>query len=156
MSAAENSWAADTVALGDRRREAEPVPPGKRQRSQKPKRSTPGSRAAATCAVILATLAGLAATLNSDPGPGKAPTRGAAGPMTRVVVRKPMRVRRHKPRRIESRFSRKAKNPLETKREPASIAAQELDEPEPIVETPPEPEPIVEPTPTPPAVEFGM
>jgi hypothetical protein len=172
---AEDSWAADTVALGERKSEREPArPEPPRRRAPKRKRSAPASRVVVTCAAALVVVAALAAILGSDSGSPKAPIRDVADPAPRVVVKQPTRMRRREPRRIaKPHFRHRAKGQLEGKREPkASAATPELDEPEPIAEAAPEPiaEPVPEPEPVPeaepappaspapipPATEFGL
>jgi hypothetical protein len=164
---AEDSWAADTVALGGRKSKREPARP-----------EPPRQRVVVTCAAALVVVAALAAILGSDSGSPKAPIRDVADPAPRVVVKQPTRMRRREPRRIaKPHFRHRAKGQLEGKREPkVSAATPELDEPEPMAEaapepiaepTPepaPEPEPVPEaepappasPAPTPTAAEFGL
>lgn len=163
---AEDSWAADTVALGGQNNESEPDRPDPpRRRGLKRKRSAPASRVAVTCAVALVVVAALAAILGGGSGSPKAPIRDVADPAPRIVVKQPMSMRRRERRRVTKPHVRhRAKGQLEGKRkQQASAATPELDEYEPI------PTPVTEaasepttdpasssPAPTPSAVEFGM
>jgi hypothetical protein len=167
---AEDSWAADTVALGGRKSEGEPAQPGPTRRQvPKRKRPVPASRVVVTCALALVIVAALVAILGGGSGSSKAPIRDVADPAPRIVVKQPTRMRRREPRRVANPHVRhRARGQLKGKRKQlASAATPELDEPEPlteatlepIAEPAPEPEPVseAEPTPpTPPAVEFGL
>jgi hypothetical protein len=164
---AEDSWAADTVALGGRKSKREPArPEPPRRRAPKRKHSAPASRVVVTCAAALVVVAALAAILGSGSSAPKAPIRDVADPAPRIVAKQPTRMRRREPRRIaKPHFHLRAKGQLEGKRKPkASAATPELDEPEPMAEPAPEPEPVPEaepappasPAPTPPSAEFGL
>jgi hypothetical protein len=167
---AEDSWAADTVALGGQNSESEPAQSeSPRRRGPKRKRSAPVSRVVVACAVALVVVAALAAIGGGGSGSPKTPTRDVADPAPRVVVKQPTRMRRREPRRVASpHVHHRTKGLLKGKRkQQASAATPELDEPEPlaeetlepIAEPAPEPEPVpeAEPAPpTPPAVEFGL
>jgi hypothetical protein len=164
---AEDSWAADTVALGGQNSKSErdrPEPP--QQRAPKRKGSVSVSGVVVTCAVALAVVAALVAILGGESGSPKAPIRDAADPEARVVGMRPTRIRRRELRRVaNSHIRHRAKrDQLEGKRDPkASAATSDPDEPEPVpapatevasdLATEPAPS---SPPPTPPAVEFGM
>jgi hypothetical protein len=171
---AEDSWAADTVAIGGRKgggEQGRPEPP--RQRDPRPSLSAPTSRGVVGCVAALAVVAALVAILVGGSGSTKAPIRDVADPAPRVVVKQPTRMRRGGPRRLaKPHVLHRVKAQLEEKRAPkASAATHALDEsepapetvPEPIAEPTPEPESVPEakpapasPAPTPPAVEFGL
>src|SRR5690349_4718849 len=161
--AAEDSWATDTVALGDRksRRESRQPP----SRGQGPRRGREGSvtRVLLACAAAAVVVVVLAATLDSGSDSLKAPIRDVGGPAPRIVSKQSTPTRPREPNRVARRHvGERAKGRLKAKRKPkASVARHQLPWPEPIVEAASEPEPrlqaeVTSPAPTSPAVEFGM
>lgn len=154
---AEQSWGADTVALGKRARDEASHPEKPLRRDSGPKLPRPTPRALAAGALALCALATAIVASGGESGSSEAPTREVGNPSARIVVKPPMRTaRRESHRRPKPHAGKRAAGQLEGKREPrASAAPHELDAPEPPAEPSPETAPIVAPEP-PAAVEFGM
>lgn len=173
---AEQSWGADTVALGRPRVAATPDPTPQRRPSRGPRRRLPHSanRMIALAAVGTVALVALVLVLSGGSGSPTAPIREVEAPAPRVVVKAPTLLRRHEPRHD---WKPDHKGQLEGgEREPqkASPATHEQATPEPkpspVADAEPEPAPAAEaepiakpapaspmpPAPTSPVAEFGL
>jgi hypothetical protein len=106
----------------------------------------------------------VSATLAGGSGARTAPVRSAADPAPRVVVKRPVQVRRRNPRkslapvlkRQRGKLERRKHEPEKEKEIPASHELVPSQAPEPVGVPEPSATPEVAPPPTPPGVEFGM
>jgi len=162
----EQSWGAETVALG--RRSVSDAAPVEQQRRRKGRRR-PRLRRRVLAGLGLGTAVamGLVVVSGSGGNGAEAPLREVAAP--RAVVKPPTQVRRREPRLVsESHVRHGATSRHKPKAGPAT---HELDEPVAAEPTPlqpsesvrdappppsPGPAPELPPTPTPSAAEFGM